>query len=54
MNVRPTGAALGAEITGVDLSQALDDATFKRIAELWHEHEVVFFRDQILTPELIL
>jgi taurine dioxygenase len=50
IKVRPTGAALGAEIQGVDLSQDLDDATFKQIVDLWHEHEVVFFRDQKLTP----
>ena len=51
LKVRPTGAALGAEILGVDLSQELDDATFYQIVDLWHEHEVVFFRDQKLTPE---
>ncbi len=50
IKVRPTGAALGAEIQGVDLSQDIDDATFKQIVDLWHEHEVVFFRDQKLTP----
>lgn len=50
-SIRRTGAALGAEILGVDLSQDLDDATFKKIVDAWHEHEVVFFRDQTLTPE---
>jgi taurine dioxygenase len=50
IKVRPTGAALGAEIQGVDLSHDLDDATFKQIVDLWHEHEVIFFRDQKLTP----
>lgn len=50
INVRPTGAVLGAEILGVDLSQDLDDVTFHKIVDLWHEHEVVFFRDQKLTP----
>ena len=51
LSVRPTGAALGAEINGIDLSQDLDDATFGRIVDLWHEHEVLFFRNQKLTPE---
>ena len=51
LKVRPTGAALGAEIQGIDLSQDLDDATFKQIVDLWHEYEVVFFRDQKLTPD---
>lgn len=51
ITVRPSGAALGAEILGVDLSQDIDDATFNHIVDLWHEHEVVFFRGQTLTPE---
>lgn len=51
ITVRKTGAALGAEILGVDLSQPMDDATFPHIVALWHEHEVVFFRDQKLTPD---
>ena len=50
ITVRPTGAVLGAEILGVDLSQNLDDVTFHKIVDLWHEYEVVFFRDQKLTP----
>ena len=51
ITVRPTGAAMGAEIQGVDLSKPLDDATFKEIVDAWHQHEVVFFRNQKLTPE---
>jgi len=51
LSVRKTGAALGAEILGVDLSQDLNEATFQQIVDLWHEHEVVFFRNQKLTPE---
>ncbi len=50
LKVRKTGAALGAEIQGIDLSKDINDATFKQIVDLWHEHEVVFFRDQKLTP----
>jgi taurine dioxygenase len=51
LSVRPTGAALGAEILGVDLAQNLDEATFREIVDLFHRHEVVFFRGQDLTPE---
>jgi len=51
LSVRPTGAALGAEILGVDLSQDLDDTTFGQIVDLWHEYEVLFFRGQKLTPD---
>jgi taurine dioxygenase len=51
LDIRPTGAALGAEIRGVDLAQPVDDATFRAIEDALHEHEVIFFRDQKLTPE---
>ena len=51
LNIKPTGAALGAEILDVDLSQEIDHATFNDIVAAFHEHEVVFFRDQKLTPE---
>lgn len=50
LSIRRTGAALGAEILGVDLSQDLDENMFKQIVDAWHEHEVVFFRNQKLTP----
>jgi taurine dioxygenase len=45
---------LGAEIHGVDLSQPLDDAAWARIRELFHEHQVVFFRGQRITPEQLV
>ncbi len=44
-------APLGAEITGVDLAQKLDDATFRQIQEAYYRHSVIVFRDQKLTPE---
>ncbi len=51
MNIRRVAGALGAEISGVDLAQPLDDQTILRIRRALVEHQVVFFRDQILTPE---
>lgn len=42
--------ALGAEVGGVDLG-ALDEAAFEAIAAALVEHEVLFFRDQDLSPE---
>jgi len=51
LDTRPTGAALGAEIRGIDLAQAIDDATLHAIEDALHEHEVVFFRDQHISPE---
>ena len=51
VSVRPSGAALGAEISGVDLSKELDEQSFKQIRDALHEHEVIYFRNQNLTPE---
>ncbi len=46
IGVEPVAGALGAELTGVDLSKPHDDATIKEIHTAWMEHQVVFFRDQ--------
>ena len=51
ITVSRLGKHLGAEISGIDLSLPLDDETFKRIAKAFFENEVVFFRDQKITPE---
>ena len=50
IEVIPTGAALGAEIRGVDLSQPLGDNVFAVIERAYDEHGVIFFRNQRLTP----
>jgi taurine dioxygenase len=47
--VAPTGAALGAEIGGVDLAQDLDAETFRRVEDAFDRHGVIFFRDQRIT-----
>ena len=48
LDVIPTGAALAAEVRGVDV-KALDDAAFARVIDAWHEHSVLLFRDQTLS-----
>jgi taurine dioxygenase len=50
ITVTRVGQHCGAEISGVDLSRTLDDNTFAQIANAFFENEVVFFRDQHLTP----
>jgi taurine dioxygenase len=50
LNVRRIAGALGAEITGVDLAGDLADEAVRRIRQALIEHQVVFFRDQTLTP----
>ena len=49
--VHRIGKHLGAEISGVDLSRPLDDDTFAKISAAFFDNEVVFFRNQTLTPE---
>ena len=44
------GRHLGAEISGVDLAQPLDDASFAAISTAFFHHQVVVFRNQALTP----
>lgn len=51
LTIRRVAGALGAEISGVDLSKELDGPTFDAIHRAYVEHEVIFFRDQTLTPE---
>ena len=46
----PTGAALGAEIRGLDLAKPLDDITFAEVERAYNEYGVIFFRDQHITP----
>jgi taurine dioxygenase len=48
--VIPSGAALGAELSGVDLKQ-IDDSQFRAIQQAWLEHQVLLFRDQRLLDE---
>jgi taurine dioxygenase len=50
MRITKLGERLGAQIDGLDLSQALSDARFAEVAEAFFDHEVVVFRDQRLTP----
>jgi len=45
------GSPLGAEVTGLDLSQPLADDDFKRIHRAHLDHHVVVFRDQRITPD---
>jgi taurine dioxygenase len=51
--VIPTGAALGATVNGVDLRH-LNEATFARIMQAWHEHSVLLFRGQTLTDQELI
>lgn len=51
LQVRSITPAIGAEITGVDLGQPLDTVTEDAIYRALIAHQVIFFRDQEITPE---
>jgi taurine dioxygenase len=53
MTVQPTGAALGAQVNGIDL-RALDAETFAAIHRSWLDYQVLLFRDQNLTDEALV
>lgn len=54
MQVMPSGAALGAEVRGIDLSRSLDDPTLAAIRQAWDMHLVLVFRNQHLSdPQLL-
>ena len=42
---------IGAQITGVDLSQNLDDETIGQIKQAWYDHTVLLFRDQDISED---
>jgi taurine dioxygenase len=50
IEVLPTGAAIGAEILGVNLADPLDDETFAAVENAYDCYGVIFFRSQSLTP----
>jgi taurine dioxygenase len=50
ITVTPTGAALGAEIGGVDLRR-IGDGDFSAAYRAWLEHQVLLFRGQVLNDD---
>jgi taurine dioxygenase len=50
IDVIPTGAALGAEVRGVDLRN-LDDTVFVSVLQAWHDHSVLLVRGQTLSDQ---
>jgi taurine dioxygenase len=51
VRVRPTGAALAADIEGVDLAGTLTPETIAAIERAWGDHLVLRFRDQKLSDD---
>ena len=49
LTVKPVHPAFAAEVSGVDLTQSLDDGTFERIAVAFDDHSVLVFPGQALS-----
>lgn len=54
INVKAVGYSLGAQVTGVDLSQPLSENQLRIIQDAWAEHQVLVFPNQELGPESLL
>ena len=51
IEVRSLTPTIGAEVVGVDLSRDLTPSEFNAIRNALLEHQVIFFREQELTPD---
>jgi taurine dioxygenase len=52
--IHPLTPAIGAELSGIDLSDPLPDETIADIRQALLDHKVIFFRDQNLEQEQLL
>ncbi len=52
--VTPSGASLGARVAGLDLAAPLDDAGFREVEAIFHQHQVVAFSDQHLDEDALI
>ncbi len=50
LEIIPMAGALGAEIHGLDLAQTLNEDDILRLRKLLNEYQVIFFRDQDISP----
>lgn len=50
ISVRAVTANIGAEVSGVELREPLDDATYRALRDALEAHQVLFFREQHISP----
>ena len=53
IHVVPTGAALGAEVHGINL-KSFDDLEFATLKRAWHDHSVLLVRGQTLSDQELI
>ncbi len=51
LTISPLSSALGAQVEGITLSQPLTDADRNAIEQALLDHQVLFFRNQPITPQ---
>lgn len=51
IQVTRVARALGAVVSGVDISKDLEQSVIDRLGELLVEHQILFFREQPISPE---
>ena len=51
LDIRPSGAPIGAAVRGVDLTRPLTDAEVAAIRAAWLEHQVLAFPDQPMSDD---
>jgi len=51
LEVKRLSYGLGAEVSGIDLRQPLDEATIAAIRDAWLDHQVLVFRNQDISPD---
>ena len=50
LNIKPLSGCIGAEIHGIDLTKPITHELYIELRECLVEYEVIFFRDQAITP----
>ena len=48
---RPLSSVFGAEVIGIDPALPMDDATFATLLRGWLDHQLLLFRNVVMTPE---
>ena len=51
IEVKPVTGSLGAEVFGADLAGEMSNQAFDEIHQAFLDHQVLFIRDQNLTPQ---
>ncbi len=51
LSITPLGPYIGAQISAVDLTRPLSDNQFEQLYHAVLRHQVVFLRDQTITPQ---